>query len=355
MKKLIIIQTTTPDYRKNVYQYIKNELGDSFDLYAGDSYFEASVKTDSSISFRKPLRNHYFFKRKILIQTGFWKEVFKKNVIILEMNPRILSNWILLIIRRLLRRKSVLWGHAWPRAGKKSKSDSLRNIMRLLGNEIIVYTKSQEIELQEKMPNKKIIAAPNAVFFKNQMIVSKEVNLIDNLIYVGRLTKTKKALFLVKTFHKTLKDLPNKTKLFIVGEGEEKSLIIKYIKTNNLESRIKVLGHIGSYEKLRDLYNTSLISVSPGYVGLSITQSFGFGVPMIISKDENHSPEIEAVKNGENALFYNTDDFESLSERISEVFSNKIFWLNKRADICKECQENYSIEAMGQTFINTVK
>jgi len=43
---------------------------------------------------------------------------------------------------------------------------------------------------------------------------------------------------------------------------------------------------------------------------------------MIISKDENHSPEIEAVT-PENALFFETDNIENLSLLIKQVYNNK--------------------------------
>ena len=47
--------------------------------------------------------------------------------------------------------------------------------------------------------------------------------LINNIIYVSRLTKNKKPLFLLKAFNAALKDLPEKVNLIIVGEGEEKT------------------------------------------------------------------------------------------------------------------------------------
>ena len=355
MKKLVILQTVVPYYRKDIFTFLKEELKYNFNLYSGNAYFEKSITTDKNITFINPISNYYFFNRKLLFQFGMWGEVFRDNVMVLEMNPRIITNWFILIIRRLLYKKTVVWGHAWPRGGRESKSDIVRHLMRKLGSEIIVYTKTQAKELKLKMPNKKVIAAPNALYFKEDMGASLNGEKINNIIYVGRLSKPKKAFFLVKTFHKFLDKIPSYTKLIIVGEGEEKSLIENYIIKYKISDRILVKGHISNIEKLKKLYSESLFSVSPGYVGLSITQSFSFGVPMIISKNENHSPEIEASKNEINSLFFDTDDKISLGETIVKVYNQKLKWIAKREEICLFCRNTYSTEAMGQTFLNILK
>lgn len=356
MKKLLILQTAIPDYRQKVFQCIKNNLGNSFSLYSGDDYFEESVKTDKSVSFLKPVKNHFLFSRNFLFQTGMWKEALYSEALVLEMNPRILSNWILLLLRKFSSKKTILWGHAWPRGGKDKNSDKVRNLMRLMASEIIVYTKTQVKELEKKMPNKIIKAAPNSVFNKNEMQITKITdNKILNIIYVGRLTKAKKPLFLVKAFSNAIDKIPYHAKLIIVGEGTEKYNIKKFILRESLQNRIKVLGHISDYKILKELYAKSLFSVSPGYVGLSITQSFGFGVPMLISKNENHSPEIEAVKIDENAVFFETNNLNDLSLKISSFYQRKSFWINSKSKTCTACKENYSVEKMAETFTNLIK
>lgn len=56
------------------------------------------------------------------------------------------SVWLLLI-RKILNRKSVLWGHAWPRGGRYKRSDRPRNLMRRLRDAIVVYPEAQAREL----------------------------------------------------------------------------------------------------------------------------------------------------------------------------------------------------------------
>jgi len=352
MKKLIIIQTAVPDYRKNFFQLLSQKLADKFALYAGDNYFESSVKTDAEIPHQK-LKNHYLFKRKFLFQTGLWHLLFSDDILVMEMNPRIINHWIFLLLRKITGKKSVLWGHAWPRKGKESFSDKLRHWMRLLADEIIVYTRQQQQELQAKMPGKTIKSAPNALYSKEMMqaVLSPD---IQDLIYVGRLSPLKKVLFLVEAFHFSLDKIPESATLIVVGEGEQAQAVKAYVESRNLQNRIRLLGQIFDYEVLKKLYAEALFSVSPGYIGLSVTQSLGFGVPMLVSRNENHSPEIEAVVEGENALFFETDDKNDFADKLKEIYAGKENWIAKREEISLICKKNYSVEAMAKPFLELI-
>ena len=349
--KLFILQTVIPDYRGKFFTELKKRLSDDFEFACGDIYFEKSVKTDWSIKGISPIKNHYFLNRKILFQSGMFMQALGAEVLVLEMNPRILTNWIILVFRNLVNKKTVLWGHAWPREGENSKSDIVRGWMRKLANIIVTYTKKQSEELKKKMPEKEIVFAPNSLYYKKEMNVSNNIEPLD-VIYVGRLTKAKKPLILLKAFSMLSEVLPKGARLIIVGEGPEKESVLSFIKKKYMSDRIKILGHISDFNVLENLYSEALFSVSPGYVGLSITQSLSFGVPILISKDENHSPEIEAAIEGENSLFFDTDNIKDFSNKITDFYKQKRIWAQRRKGISEYCRENYCIERMVQPFLD---
>lgn len=351
--KLVILQTVTPDYRSDFFKEIEINLKDGFELYSGDDFFDKSIKSDVRIK-RKQIKNYFLFDRKLLFQIGIWHLLLKDIVLVLEMNPRILSNWILLIIRKIFNKETILWGHAWSKSGEDSNSEKLRHFMKMLSSKVIVYTNKQKNELKKRMPGKEILAAPNSLISSSKMQTNIPKNYL-NLIYVGRLTESKKPFFLVKAFESYIKQYPIKTNLIIVGSGQEREKINEYIIEKKLENRIKLKGHIGDYEKLKELYAESFFSVSPSLAGLSITQSFGFGVPMIISKNEKHGPEIEAVKINENALFFESDKVKGFNKIILEAFDNKEYWIRKRVSIVDFCKNEYSVEAMSNIFIDLCK
>lgn len=355
MSKLVILQTCAPDYRARVYDTIEKSLGKEYSILAGKEYFESTVKTDYNSERFFSIHNHFLFRRKVLIQSGMWSKVITARVVVMEMNPRILTNWLILSLRRIIGKKTVVWGHAWPRSGKASKSDKLRHFMRLMANGIIVYTKSQKKELQDLMPNKLIWNASNAVMFKDEMMPTSKSDIErTNFIYVGRVTLAKKVKFLVRAFIKYHSILDPQSKLIIVGDGDELIELKSMVIEANLKERIIFYGHVSCLDTLRKLYATSICSISPGYVGLSITQSLGMGVPILISKDENHSPEIEALVEGVNGAFFETDSEKSIIDGLKSFAENNNYWISKSNDMIRSCQQNYSVESMASIFINLV-
>ena len=354
-KKYIILQTVAPDYRSKFYNFLSNHLGQKFSILAGSEYFQKTIKTDENIAGYVKIINFYLFNRAILFQYGMWRAAIGAQVLIVELNPRIISNWILLIFRKIIRKKTIVWGHLWSRKGKTSPTNILRKIMRLISDKTIVYTLSQMRELELAEPSISVDYAPNAIYQKDETTspLLRPESEINNLIYVGRLVPSKKPMLLLKAFHNSIMELAPEVKLYIIGEGPEKQKIQDYCKTHQLLDRVYTPGHLNDYNALSEFYSSSIFSISPGYVGLSITQSLWFGVPMLISKQENHSPEIELAKEEFNALYFDSDNERDLKEKIISIFNNRSKWYNRRDQISQNCTERYSIEAMAGAFIKS--
>ena len=356
MKKLVLVQTVVPDYRIRFFTHLKEQLGSDYLLCGGGSYFQDSIRTPKGIGFLKEVKNHFLFGRRLLYQTGMWAEALSGDVLVLELNPRVLSNWILLIMRLFGRKKTVLWGHAWPRSGKKSGSDRFRHLMRLLSDQLIVYTVSQQHDLQKKMPRKKVLSAPNALYYRKEMQANTgDMEKINHILYSGRLTLSKKPMLLLSAFAAALDQLPASCNLLLVGSGEEERDLKKQAQRLRIADRVQFLGEIHDLPALQALYNISLLSVSPGYAGLSAIQSFGFGVPMLIADKEAHAPEIEAATADWNSVFFRCDDPNDLAKKMIYIFKEKKAWIEKRQAICATCRDNYSIELMTEPFLKLAR
>ncbi len=352
--KVVLIQTAVGDYRKSFLEEVIKILGDSFHLYCGEEYFEASTITGVNFPEHMTIiRNVFLFRRKTLIQIGANTTALKADVTVLELNPRIITTWWVLIIRRLLRKNTVLWGHAWPRSGRGSSTDHLRNLMRKCASRLLVYTETQKRELAERMPRKTIIAAPNALYPATEMREVAVAELPTNFIYVGRLVAKKKPVLLLRAFASAKLKLSTDCKLVFVGDGPERTALEVIIREHDLNDSVELVGHVSDAAVLRKYYEKAIASVSPGYVGLSITQSFAFGVPMIIAKDEPHAPEIEAAVPGGNSLFFTSDSEDELAERLIEFAGNVSQWNGKRGELVANCRRKYSTEVMAQRFVDS--
>lgn len=349
---LLFLQSCAPDYRKKFYDLLAQKYAKKYVLCAGD-ISPTLVKTDHSIPQLNLIKNHYFLNRKLLFQTGAFFKALMVPCLVTELTPRTLSSWILLCLRKLLGKKTVLWGHAWPRAGKGAKSDRLRHIMRLLADQIILYTQSQLCELREKMPHKKISYAANAIYLNNEMQPhDPDAPLGEDIIYVGRLHSDKKPLLLLQAFGKIYDQLPEMTNLVFVGSGAEQMALLKQQADEfGISDRVIFKGHISDYQTLKLLYHHAFVSVSPGYVGLSVTQTLGFGVGMIIARHEPHAPEVECAIEGENCLFFTENDADDLAQKIMLFHQSKKAWSQKKSKISSDVRALYSIEKMIAPFL----
>jgi glycosyltransferase involved in cell wall biosynthesis len=356
--KFTIVQAVIPDYRIGLFQELikKNEVK----LICGDEYFTPTVKTSNAVESLLCIiksNNYYFFSRKCLMQIwpGFIKTLFSSETVVFELNPRALTTWLFLIVSKLNKNsKIILWGHLKNRNGHIKKK-SARSFMMNLADGFIFYTKSQLEEFNDLDFKKNTHAgfAPNSVLFSNQVIACSSIG--KDFLYVGRLVAEKKPIVLLNAFIKSCENGLNEACLHLVGDGDQRKIIDKIAKDSKYRDRIYIHGHNNDYGFLKTLYSQSVCTVSPGYVGLSITQSFSFGRPMIISQYEPHAPEIEAFIPDINGEYFETDDINVLSEKLVSFYSNRELWSKKSDVITEVVRSCYTYEAMAKGFSDLIE
>jgi glycosyltransferase involved in cell wall biosynthesis len=114
-----------------------------------------------------------------------------------------------------------------------------------------------------------------------------------------------------------------------------------------IDHRVDFLGHISDLDHLRSLYSESVVSVSPGYVGLSLTQSLGFGVPMLAADNEPHAPEVELLSD-ETGAFFAAGDPDSLAAQIIDAYRAPTRWDGQK--LVETVRSRYSSTAMAEGF-----
>ena len=150
-------------------------------------------------------------------------------------------------------------------------------------------------------------------FKKKQLIEEKNLN--NYFLSIGRFTKQKNFLFLIKAFSKYIKK-NNNSKLLIIGEGEQKLEIEKYINKNKLFSNIKLLNYkknIFPYIKNSKCFILSSLWEDPGFV---IIESAFCNTPIISSDCKNGPSEI--LKRGAGGFLYKLNSEEDFLKKIHE-------------------------------------
>jgi len=112
---------------------------------------------------------------------------------------------------------------------------------------------------------------------------------------------------------------------------------------------------VSSLDELRRIYAGAIASASPGYGGLSVIQSLGFGVPMLIARDEPHAPEIEAAIEDRNVVMFEGDRPDALAAALVGVVSERERWLSRRVEMSAAIRTRYSIEQMVDAFVRGLR
>jgi glycosyltransferase involved in cell wall biosynthesis len=164
----------------------------------------------------------------------------------------------------------------------------------------------------------------------------------DLVLYVGRFVPEKKVDVLLRGFEEAYAK-NSSIRLALVGDGPGRKSMESLARRLGIREVVEFSGWVADAEELFKLYSRSYCSVSPGFVGLSLTQSAGFGVPMIVSRDEPHSPEIELASEGA-VRWFETDVPSSLAQALLDA------WQARDAlplrGLSTWVQRHYSAEAM---------
>ena len=355
-RRVLLVQTTIPEYRVPLFERLAHRLPAELRIVAGTDYFDRTVVTAHVSGLPvTPVRNRFLGRRRLLWQSLPWRAVAAADAVIAELNPRILSTWAVLAARRLLRRPTILWGHAWPRRGRRSRSEVVRHAMRRLGDAVIVYSETEAGALRRRMPGRLIAAAPNALYALEEQPASVTSGRMANFVFVGRLVESKKPGLLLAAFSAAQERLPVDTELVFVGDGPLRRELEAAAARSPAGSKVRFLGEVARRDALAAVYADALASVIPGYAGLSLTQSLWFGVAGVIARDEPHSPEIEAAVEGENAIFVESDSVDSLAAALVRLEDERDLWIARRQAIARACAERYSLERTAEGVAATVR
>jgi glycosyltransferase involved in cell wall biosynthesis len=349
----VIAVASLGDYRSEVVEELHRRLGEDLAMFAGAPAYDPSIRLlDYEQAKVARVKNRYT-RRNLLIQFVPLRKLVGAKSLVMDLNPRVPHVWLVTALRRLAGRRTMLWGHAWSKGGAGSSSEKLRKALRQLATGLVTYTEEQAIALRKVHPGKPIVSAPNALYRGDQMnfdVIAQRFR----ILFVGRLVDEKKPAILLEAFLRMTERRPELVLTF-VGDGPARAGLEAAARSSAYPERIMFLGYISDFERLRPIYSETVVSTSPGYVGLSITQSLAFGVPMLVSENENHSPEIEAVRVGFNARFFETDNPDALANALVSFAKEAGDWKARGEAIAQDCRARYSSERMAQGLIDALR
>ena len=160
------------------------------------------------------------------------------------------------------------------------------------------------------------------------------------LLNIGRLTKQKNQILLIKAFSEILKKSKDLC-LYIVGDGEEKKNLKNYINSNDLQKNIFLCGYLKNvYPIIKncDALISSSLWEDPGAVMIEAS----YCGKNIISSNCPNGPE-EFLSFGKGGYLFKNNDKKDLIEKLNIFFNDNEKNKFDKKLLCKKKTKNYTL------------
>lgn len=345
MIKLCCVFNTPSHYRESIYTHIEKN-------YDCDWYFEDTdnnVKTFNTLLFRHVTFQHTFRIGPFYWVKGLLALLRKKEYqqYLMMGHSHNLSTFCFLIIKKLIfsKKKIYLWTHGLY--GKESLFELFwKKIFLGMADELFIYGDyACKLMEEEGFSQKKLHAIHNSLSYDIQLDLRNKMRETDIyrshffnenpvLIFIGRLNCVKRLDILLDALFNLKSDGENYN-LILVGDGPEKSKLIKKVNDLGLTEAVWFYGECYDEQKNAELIYNADLCVSPGNIGLTAIHVLMFGTPAITHNDfERQMPEFEVIKEGKTGDFFKKDNSFDLAKKISKWF---IKAKGQRNDVRKAC------------------
>ena len=151
------------------------------------------------------------------------------------------------------------------------------------------------------------------------------------LLNIGRLTNQKNHILILKAIKFLNKKIP--LKINIIGKGDRYNCLLNFIKKNNLQSQVKLIGYTSKVRKY--FLKSDIFILSSKYEGLpNVLLEAIFYENLIISSDCPSGPK-EILKNGKYGYLFENNNYIHLANIIKKVYQKKIINLKKNTMVKK--------------------
>lgn len=340
MKKICCYFNFASHYRKEIYLKLDSKFNCDF--------FFTDVDEDKIKKINYSLFNNSVFEFKTFRLFGnfIWTKkainlCFKNyETYIITGEYYNLSNWFLIIINKLLGKKTYLWNHAWY--GNESHFIAfIKKLYFKSASGVLLYGEyARNLMLKEGFNDKKLHVIYNSLHYEDQLIIRKRLGtnlkndiFIDNapiILFTGRLTEVKKLDLLLEAQKKLLNEgvIIN---VIIVGDGPKKESLIEWVNVNNTKDHVCFYGECYDENKIAVLYHDAFCCVSPGNVGLTAIHAMTYGCPVIShSNFSEQMPEFESILPGKTGCFFEQDNVLDLASKIKNVLAHDREYLREQ-------------------------
>lgn len=361
-----ILQRRLTHYRVPLFERLHGELEkrgiDLLLVHGQPTRAEAGKRDEGVLPWANTVRNAY-------VQTGAttlcWlpvpEEARRANLLVLQQENSMLSNYPLLCAPRRADRKLAYWGHGENRQSRAPTGvrERWKQLWLRRVDWWFAYTELTEALLRERgVPGSRITCLDNAIDTSGFRLELASVKPPDVAalrarhrvpdgapigLYCGSLYPDKQLDLLIEACVRIRRRVPQ-FMLAIVGEGPEMTWLRRRIRA---EDWVIATGALRGRDKAA-WFRAASVVLNPGLVGLGVLDALCAGLPMVTTRGARHSPEIAYLRDRHNGLM--TDDSvadyaDAVATLLERPAIHRLLGSNALRD-----GQRYTIEGMAQRF-----
>ncbi len=348
-RRVLIVQTYCPQYRKPFFEGLRNRLalhGVHLDLAHGDPIGGAADKSDAvQLPWAKRISNRRIgIGRRHLVYQPIARLARTYDLVIVEQANKLLVNPLIMIMGKLGLTRMAFWGHGKDFQGYDSPA--ARAFKRWQIPHVhwwFAYNaKSAEVVRSAGFPDERITRVMNTIDNEDlaqelNKVTAEEIEQqksrlglkgINTCIYVGGMNEKKRVPFLLEACERIRQAVPDFEIVFL-GSGPDRPLIDAFAARYDWAVSC---GATFGHEKAVLLKFSKLLLI-PGAVGLVIIDAFLARVPIVTTDDSSHGPEIDYLIDGVNGEMVSPpDDANKYAAAVAEILND-----DARLDCLRQC------------------
>ncbi|MFN8465848.1 MAG: glycosyltransferase family 4 protein [Caldilineaceae bacterium] len=368
-RRVGFVQRVLAEYRKPFFEALAVQPEWLVNVCAGQPLRGETLRVADTLSAATltPLANTYWQGARpwICWQRGLsqWLGAVDPEVLILEANPRLLSNWQCIHWMHHRGRRVLGWGlGSMPRSGGKWENTArallFAQLVRSFDGVIAYSSKAKKDYINCGLRPEQVFIAYNSVDnseaerYLHQLgsdaswipswktSIGLEPNL-PTILFVGRLIERKRVDLLLEA----CAGLLHRCQVLIVGEGPA----VPALKTqaSRYAGNIRFPGHLAGAVLARCMLAADVF-VLPGSGGLAMQQAMSYGKPIVVSFGDG--TEGDLVRDGVNGRYFTAGDAASLHEVLSELLDDPLHTVEMGQASLKIIREEINLARMVKSF-----
>ncbi|HAS6628211.1 glycosyltransferase family 4 protein [Vibrio parahaemolyticus] len=289
----IILDHELKNYRLAFFNALADNFNNVHVIHPGSKDFIDLKFSHESVKVKK----NKFFEFRV------YPDLNDYDIVVHMQNIRIINLW-LLSLNPFKKYSLYHWGIGWSSSKGLDRDNLVIYILRcflmLISNGTIFYSNTIRNRYPKFIKHKTYVA-PNTI--SNNLTMDCSGLEKDCFIFIGTLNSRKGLDELIDAYSRyVLNSKYNIFNLIIIGDGAYKETLRRLILEKGLSDKVEMVGAISSESEKVKYFKRAVACVSPRQAGLSILESFSYGVPFICYKNAISGGEHFNIDNGKNGF-----------------------------------------------------